>query len=222
MARGPRKPKRGGPPRIEPKRAETVSSLPSGAKEEAGAERGEGLDRRFEALRERGETAIKSFFTFLSGAFLLLIFAELLRSAADAWPRYFAGLADPMEKVLSLADPKPVFAVQALAFLVRAGALLTNRWRGNEQLFDALDALYAVTFSLIGFLAGGGLFLTVFRLNPTLLITSIALAVLSFAVLVGIDVAELKMTRFLEKLFWRVALALVYLVFAAVALLTNK
>jgi hypothetical protein len=222
MARGRRKSKRGGLPPLEPKRSGTVPSLPSGAKEEAGAEGADGLDRRVEALRERGETAIKSFLTFLFGAPLLLIFAELLRSAADAWPHSFAGLADPMEKVLSLADPKPVFAMQALALLVRASALLANRWKGNEQLFDALDALYAVTFSLIGFLAGGGLFLAVFRLSPTLLIVSIALGVLSFVVLVGIDVAELKMTRFLEKLFWRVALALVYLVFAAVALLTNK
>ncbi len=229
MARGRRKRKRGDPPEPERKPGEVV---PNGAKEgakeraleeEAGrAGRAEGLDRRVEALGDRGDTAIKSFLTFLFGAPFLLIFAELLRSAADAWPHYFAGLADPMEKVLSLADPKPVFAVQALALLVRASALLSSRWKGNELLFDALDALYAVTFSLIGFLAGGGLFLTVFRLNPTLLITSIALAVLSFAVLVGIDVVELKMTRFLENLFWRVVLALVYLVFAAVALLTNK
>lgn len=219
--------RRGGPPDRKRKPPETVSRLPnnveqSGAREEPGGEREDGQDPRVKALGERGETAIKSFFTFLSGAFLLLIFAEVLRLAADSWPHYFAGLADPMEKVLSLADPKPVFAVQALAFLVRGGALLTNRWRRNELLFDALDALYAVTFSLIGFLAGGGLFLAVVRLSPTLLIISIPLAALSFAVLVGIDVVELKMTRFLEKLFWRVALALVYLVFAAVALLTNE
>jgi hypothetical protein len=216
MARGRRKRKRGGPPELERKPAEIVSSLPNRAKErakeEGEAEGADGLDRRFEALRERGETAIKSFLTFLFGAPLLLAFAEVLRSAANVWPHFFA----------DLADPKPVFAVQALALLVRAGALLINRWRENEQLFDALDALYAVTFSLIGFFAGGGLFLAVFRLNPTLLIGSIALAVLSFAVLVGIDVLELKMTRFLENLLYRVVLALIYLVFAAVALLTNK
>ena len=76
---------------------------------------------------------------------------------SDDWPRYFGNVADPMEKVLSLADPKPVFALQALTLLLRAIALIANRWRENEQLFDALDALYAVTFSLLGFFAGAGL-----------------------------------------------------------------
>jgi len=219
MARGRRKEKPAGPQAPERRPPEAAANRVT---EKAAADGAAGLDRRLEALRERGDTAIKSFLIFLFGAPLLLLFAELLGSAADAWPHFLGGLADPMERVLSLADPKPVFAVQALALLVRAIALLSNGWRGNELLFDALDALYAVTFSLIGFLAGGGLFLAVFRLSPALLIVSIALGVMSFVVLVGIDVVELKMTPFLERPFWRVALALVYLVFAAVALLTNK
>ena len=219
MARGRRKEKPAGPQAPERRPPEAAANRVT---EKAAADGAADLDRRLEALRERGDTAIKSFLIFLFGAPLLLLFAELLGSAADAWPHFLGGLADPMERVLSLADPKPVFAVQALALLVRAIALLSNGWRGNELLFDALDALYAVTFSLIGFLAGGGLFLAVFRLSPALLIVSIALGVMSFVVLVGIDVVELKMTPFLERPFWRVALALVYLVFAAVALLTNK
>ena len=219
MARGRRKGKPAGPQAPERRPPEAAANRVT---EKAAADGAAGLDRRLEALRERGDTAIKSFLIFLFGAPLLLLFAELLGSAADAWPHFLGGLADPMERVLSLADPKPVFAVQALALLVRAIALLSNGWRGNELLFDALDALYAVTFSLIGFLAGGGLFLAVFRLSPALLIVSIALGVMSFVVLVGIDVVELKMTPFLKRPFWRVALALVYLVFAAVALLTNK
>jgi hypothetical protein len=56
MARGRRKRKRGGPPELERKPTETVSSLSNGTKEEAAAELADGLERRIEALRERGET----------------------------------------------------------------------------------------------------------------------------------------------------------------------
>jgi hypothetical protein len=179
-------------------------------------------DPRAAALRDRGDTAIASFLTFLFGAPLLLAFAGVLRSAAESWPQYLGGLAEPMEKVLSLADPKPVFAVQALAFLLRSLALVTNRWRKNELLFDALDALYAVTFSLLGFLVGGGLYLAVFRRNGAVLIGSIPLAVLCFVGLVGIDMIELRMTPFLKSPAYRVVVAVLYFLFAAVVLLTNK
>jgi hypothetical protein len=152
----------------------------------------------------------------LAGAPLLLTFAELLRSLSDDWPRYFGNVADPMEKVLSLADPKPVFALQALTLLLRAIAPIADRWREYEQLFDALDALYAVTFSLLGFFAGAGLSLALFQFNVTLLTGSIALAVVSFVVLV------LRMTPFLQSAPYRTVVAVLYIVFAAVTLLTNK
>lgn len=127
-----------------------------------------------------------------------------------------------MEKVLSLVDPKPVFALQALTLLLRSSAFLTNKWARNELLFDALDALYAVTFSLLGFLVGAGVYLAIFRLEVALLLEALALVVLSSLVLLGIDLAELKMTPFLQNAFYRLTLAVFYFLFAAVALLTNK
>jgi hypothetical protein len=179
-------------------------------------------DPRALALRDRGETAIKSFLVLVIGAPTLLAFAEFLRSVEHAWPNHFGALADPMEKVLSLIDPKPVFGLQALTLLLRSGAFLTNTWKRNDLLFDALDALYAVTFSLLGFLVGAGVYLAIFRLEIALLIEAVALVVLSSLVLLGIDFAELKMTPFLQNAFYRVTLAVLYFLFAATALLTNK
>jgi hypothetical protein len=92
----------------------------------------------------------------------------------------------------------------------------------NDLLFDALDALYAVTFSLLGFLVGAGVYLAIFRLEIALLIEAVALVVLSSLVLLGIDFAELKMTPFLQNAFYRLMLAVLYFLFAATALLTNK
>jgi hypothetical protein len=183
---------------------------------------GAGEDPRALALRDRGETAIKSFLVFVVAATTLPAFAEFLRSVEHAWPNHFGALADPMEKVLSLIDPKPVFALQALTLLLRSGAFLTNTWKRNDLLFDALDALYAVTFSLLGFLVGAGVYLAIFRLEIALLIEAVALVVLSSLVLLGIDFAELKMTPFLQNAFYRLMLAVLYFLFAATALLTNK
>jgi hypothetical protein len=204
-----------GPP--QPPQPSPATGAPTDADQERAF-----ADPRAVALRDRGETAIRSFLTFLAGAPLLLTFAELLRSLSDDWPRYFGNVADPMEKVLSLADPKPVFALQALTLLLRAIALIANRWRENEQLFDALDALYAVTFSLLGFFAGAGPSLALFQFNVTVLTGSITLAVVSFVVLVGIDFLELRMTPFLQSAPYRTVVAVLYIVFAAVTLLTNK
>lgn len=159
-------------------------TLPTPERGRTGEAAGAGEDRKLEdpralALRDRGETAIKSFLTFVFAAPLLLAFAEFLRSTQHEWPNHFGALADPMEKVLSLVDPKPVFALQALTLLLRSSAFLTNKWARNELLFDAFDALYAVTFSLLGFLVGAGVYLAIFRLEVALLLEALALVVLS-------------------------------------------
>jgi hypothetical protein len=106
--------------------------------EAANADEDRILDPRALALRDRGETAIKSFLTFLFGAPFLLAFTEFLHAIQQEWPSYFGALADPMEKVLSLVDPKPVFAVQALALLLRSSAFLTNKWKRNEDSWSGL------------------------------------------------------------------------------------
>ena len=56
----------------------------------------------------------------------------------------------------------------------------------------------------------------------TVLTGSIALAVVSFVVLVGFDFLELRMTPFLQSAPYRTVVAVLYIVFAAVTLLTNK
>ena len=178
-------------------------------------------DPRARALRDRGETAIKSFLVFAFGAIFLLAFAKCLRDLQPLWPSRFGSLADPMEKILSLTDPKPVFAVQALALLLRGFGLLTNKWRENELVTDTLDALYAVTFSLLGFLVGAGLFLLLTRFETAPVLEALALLVVSAVLLVGLDLTELRMTPFLGSALYRLALAVIYFLFAAVVLFTN-
>ena len=147
------------------------------------------MERQLDALRERGETAIASFLSFAVGAPILLCFAYFLRAGREFLSPHLGDLADPVEKVLSLMDAKPVSAVLAFALLQRGVSVLFKNWMNNQLLLDWLDALYAVTFSLLGFMAGAGILLAMTERTFALLAQSFGLAAVCFVVFVATDIA---------------------------------
>ncbi len=166
------------------------------------------MERQLDALRERGETAIASFLSFAFGAPILLSFAHLLRAGREFLSPHLGALADPVEKVLSLMDSKPVSAVLAFALLQRGVNVLFKNWMDNQLLLDWLDALYAVTFSLLGFMAGAGILLAMTDRTFALLARSFGLAAVCFVVFVATDIAFIKADEIFRSFGFRLAAAI--------------
>ena len=155
---------------VERKPAEAVASVANGAGEapRGGRRRGRGRPwpsfRGAARARRNGDQELPR---FLAGAPLLFAFAAtfaaLQATLVQALRR--SGRSDGQGSVAP--DVKPMFALQALTLLLRTARRPQKGRKGNERTLDALDAFYAVAFSLLGFMAGESLmFAAVVRRSP--------------------------------------------------------
>ncbi len=78
----------------------------------------------------------------------------------------------------------------------------------NQLLLDWLDALYAVTFSLLGFMAGAGILLAMTDRTFALLAQSFGLAAVCFVVFVATDIAFIKAGEIFRSFGFRLAAAM--------------
>ena len=186
--------------RRERKPAEAVVSVANGAgeraKEEAGAKARTALavvSRRWRARRNCDQELPR----VPRRRAVLFAFALLLRLLQAPLSKHFGALADPMDKVLSLLDVKPMFALQALTLLLRTADVLKNDRKGNELTLDALDAFYAVAFSILGFMVGASLMYAVSFGDLHFIIVSVFFTIMYFILYVGLDLLELKLAPFL-------------------------